>query len=68
MTGVYTSREVNLMERSFLGLIGYELWVAVEEIKEFLDEYGEKIEMEVRDVEIEQGCRWWIEECQWTTA
>ncbi|RUS29866.1 cyclin domain-containing protein [Jimgerdemannia flammicorona] len=63
--GLYSAREICLMERSFLGLIGYELWVDVEEVKTFLDRFGERIEMEVQEVVVEQGCRWWEDGCEW---
>ncbi|KAI9365840.1 cyclin domain-containing protein [Pilaira anomala] len=48
---VYTPRDVNLMERSFLGLIKYNLFVNVEAIKEYLDIHGKTLEMDlVEDV------------------
>ncbi|KAG0167616.1 hypothetical protein DFQ28_006954 [Apophysomyces sp. BC1034] len=48
---VYTPKDVNLMERSFLGLIKYDLFVNVESIKDYLAMYGKMLEMDlVEDV------------------
>ncbi|CAG8545833.1 10259_t:CDS:1 [Acaulospora colombiana] len=37
--GLYTIKDVNTMERSFLGLLKYDLWVDYNEIKKFADEH-----------------------------
>ncbi|KAG0744675.1 hypothetical protein G6F57_007244 [Rhizopus arrhizus] len=44
---VYTSKDINLMERSFLGLIKYNLFVNVEAIKEYLAIHGKTLEMDL---------------------
>lgn len=44
---VYTPKDVNLMERSFLGLIKYNLFVNVEAIKDYLDVHGKTLEMDL---------------------
>jgi len=41
--GLYTNRDVNTMERSFLGMLRYDLWVEADEIKAFLEEH--KVEL-----------------------
>lgn len=43
---IYTSRDVNLMERSFLGLIKYDLFVNVQGIKDYLSLHGKILEMD----------------------
>jgi hypothetical protein len=42
---VYTFKDVNLMERSFLGLIKYNLFVDVQGIKDYLAMHGKLLEM-----------------------
>lgn len=42
---VYTYKDVNLMERSFLGLIKYDLFVDVQGIKDYLAMHGKLLEM-----------------------
>ncbi|KAJ2963614.1 hypothetical protein NQZ79_g1440 [Umbelopsis isabellina] len=59
--GLYTAKDVNLMERSFLGLMRYELWVDVDEVKSFLEENGNELEMELREVVMHDGVDWWKE-------
>lgn len=44
---VYSPKDVNVMERSFLGLIKYDLFVNVEAIKEYLSMYGKSLEMDL---------------------
>ncbi|KAI8990203.1 cyclin domain-containing protein [Pilobolus umbonatus] len=44
---VYTQKDINSMERSFLGLIKYDLFVNVEAIKEYLDIHGKTLEMDL---------------------
>ncbi|CAO3591292.1 unnamed protein product [Absidia cylindrospora] len=44
---VYTPKDVNLMERSFLGLIKYELFVNVQGIKDYLAMHGKILEMDL---------------------
>lgn len=51
---VYTPRDVNLMERSFLGLIKYNLFVNVEAIKEYLDIHGKTLEMDLVEEVLDQ--------------
>ncbi|KAJ2956417.1 hypothetical protein NQZ79_g7728 [Umbelopsis isabellina] len=49
--GIYCPRDINIMERSFLGLIAYNLWVHPHEITDFIAAYGDVLEMEmVRDL------------------
>jgi hypothetical protein len=57
--GLYNARDVNLMERSFLGLIKFDLWVDVDEVKEFVELYGETLEVEMREIEVgDEGMDW----------
>ncbi|CAO3627402.1 unnamed protein product [Cunninghamella echinulata] len=44
---VYTPKDVNLMERSFLGLIKYDLFVDVQGIKDYLAMHGKILEMDL---------------------
>ncbi|KAI8095022.1 cyclin domain-containing protein [Gilbertella persicaria] len=44
---VYTPKDINLMERSFLGLIKYNLFVNVQAIKEYLAIHGKTLEMDL---------------------
>ena len=37
--GLYTNRDVNTMERSFLCMLRYDLWVEADEVKAFLEEH-----------------------------
>ncbi|KAI9288009.1 cyclin domain-containing protein [Umbelopsis sp. AD052] len=45
--GIYCARDINMMERSFLGLMSYDLWVHPHEITEFIALYGDVLEMEM---------------------
>ncbi|KAL0088236.1 cyclin [Phycomyces blakesleeanus] len=45
--GVYSPKDVNLMERSFLGLIKYDLFVNVEAIRDYLAMHGKSLEMDL---------------------
>lgn len=54
---VYTPKDVNLMERSFLGLIKYNLFVNVEAIKEYLDIHGKTLEMDLVEEVLDQQQR-----------
>ncbi|CAJ0760992.1 6482_t:CDS:2, partial [Entrophospora sp. SA101] len=45
--GLYTVKDVNTMERSFLGLLKYDLWVDVEEIKQFIEDHKVEFEMNI---------------------
>jgi len=57
--GLYTAQDVNHMERSFLGLIKYDLWVDVDEVRSFLDLYGDTLEVEMREIEVgDDGMDW----------
>jgi hypothetical protein len=51
---VYTPKDVNLMERSFLGLIKYNLFVNVEAIKDYLDVHGKTLEMDLVEEVLDQ--------------
>lgn len=51
---VYTPKDVNLMERSFLGLIKYNLFVNVEAIKAYLDIHGKTLEMDLVEEVLDQ--------------
>lgn len=42
---IYTAKDINRMERSFLGLIRYDLWVSPLDIQSFLSSYGDIIQM-----------------------
>ncbi|KAI9243872.1 cyclin domain-containing protein [Sporodiniella umbellata] len=44
---VYTVKDINLMERSFLGLIKYDLFVNTEAIKDYLAIHGKSLEMDL---------------------
>jgi hypothetical protein len=50
----YTPKDVNLMERSFLGLIKYNLFVNVEAIKAYLDIHGKTLEMDLVEEVLDQ--------------
>ncbi|CAG8571808.1 20702_t:CDS:1 [Gigaspora margarita] len=43
--GLYTVKDVNTMERSFLGLLKYDLWVDRNEVEDFLDQH--RVELEI---------------------
>ncbi|CAG8528335.1 4205_t:CDS:2 [Paraglomus occultum] len=43
--GLYSVRDVNTMERSFLGLLKYDLWVSGEEVKAFLEEHKHELDL-----------------------
>ncbi|CAG8518255.1 5177_t:CDS:1 [Ambispora gerdemannii] len=45
--GLYSVKDVNTMERSFLGLLKYELWVDVDEVKKFLDQHRVELDIDV---------------------
>lgn len=47
---IYTSKDINLMERSFLGLIKYNLFVNVDAIKDYLAIHGKTLEMDLVDL------------------
>ncbi|CAG8519161.1 7944_t:CDS:2 [Funneliformis caledonium] len=44
-SGLYTVKDVNTMERSFLGLLKYNLWVDADDFKTFLEEH--QVELDV---------------------
>ncbi|OBZ89496.1 PHO85 cyclin-1 [Choanephora cucurbitarum] len=44
---IYTPKDINLMERSFLGLIKYNLFVDVAAIKDYLAIHGKTLEMDL---------------------
>ncbi|KAK9729275.1 hypothetical protein K7432_000425 [Basidiobolus ranarum] len=39
VSGVFTTAQVNLMEKEFLGLLDYQVWVNDKEISDFLEEH-----------------------------
>ncbi|KAI9313105.1 cyclin domain-containing protein [Dichotomocladium elegans] len=43
----YTSKEINSMERSFLGLINFDLFVNLQSIKDYLALHGSLLEMDL---------------------
>ncbi|CAG8445071.1 10719_t:CDS:2 [Ambispora leptoticha] len=45
--GLYSVKDVNTMERSFLGLLKYDLWVDVDEVKNFLDQHRVELDIDV---------------------
>ncbi|RIA91224.1 hypothetical protein C1645_692906 [Glomus cerebriforme] len=45
--GLYTNKDVNTMERSFLGLLKYNLWVDADEVKSFLEEHRVELDIDV---------------------
>ncbi|KAI7904092.1 cyclin domain-containing protein [Cokeromyces recurvatus] len=51
---IYTPKDINLMERSFLGLIKYNLFVNVESIKEYLNIHGKTLEMDLIEDVLDQ--------------
>ncbi|KAI7904200.1 uncharacterized protein BX663DRAFT_550596 [Cokeromyces recurvatus] len=44
---IYTPKEINRMERSFLGLLRYDLWVSLEDIQTFMKLYGDIIQVDI---------------------
>ncbi|RHZ55455.1 hypothetical protein Glove_415g17 [Diversispora epigaea] len=44
--GLYTVKDVNTMERSFLGLLKYDLWVDYDEVKNFEAEHRADLELD----------------------
>ncbi|CAO3597267.1 unnamed protein product [Absidia cylindrospora] len=44
---IYAPKDINLMERSFLGLIKYDLFVNVQGIKDYLAMHGKLLEMDL---------------------
>lgn len=53
---VYTPKDINRMERSFLGLIRYDLWVSADDIQSFMKSYGDLLQIDINQVNIpEQG-------------
>lgn len=52
---VYTPKDINQMERSFLGLIKYNLFVNVQSIKEYLDVHGKTLEMDLVEEVLDQN-------------
>lgn len=51
---VYTPKDINRMERSFLGLIRYDLWVSTQDIQSFIKLYGDLIQMDISNVNLPQ--------------
>ncbi|GAA5810057.1 hypothetical protein MFLAVUS_003475 [Mucor flavus] len=53
---LYTPKDINRMERSFLGLIRYDLWVSANDIQSFMNSYGDLLQIDINQVNIpEQG-------------
>ncbi|KAI8373728.1 hypothetical protein BD560DRAFT_394156 [Blakeslea trispora] len=46
----YSPREINRMERSFLGLLRYDLWVSNKDIQFFIEHYGHFTQMDIRPI------------------
>ncbi|RCH84143.1 hypothetical protein CU098_005493 [Rhizopus stolonifer] len=46
----YTPKEINRMERSFLGLLRYDLWVSSKDIQSFIEHYGSFIQTDIHHV------------------
>ncbi|OBZ85573.1 PHO85 cyclin-1 [Choanephora cucurbitarum] len=46
----YSAREINRMERSFLGLLRYDLWVSNKDIQSFIEHYGHFIQIDIHHV------------------
>ncbi|CAO3611386.1 unnamed protein product [Mucor fragilis] len=44
---LYTSRELNEMERSFLGVLKFDLYVDISEMDRFVEEHQESLELEL---------------------
>lgn len=51
---LYTPKDINRMERSFLGLIRYDLWVSTQEIQSFIKLYGDLIQMDFCNIILPQ--------------
>jgi hypothetical protein len=51
---IYTSKDINRMERSFLGLMRYDLWVSREDIQSFMKLYGDLIQVDIHHVNLSQ--------------
>ncbi|GBC03858.1 hypothetical protein RclHR1_05370003 [Rhizophagus clarus] len=45
--GLYTNKDVNTMERSFLGLLKYDLWVGSDEFNSFLEEHRIELDIDI---------------------
>ncbi|CEP07984.1 hypothetical protein [Parasitella parasitica] len=51
---VYSPKDINQMERSFLGLICYDLWVSAQDIQSFIKLYGDLIQVDICNVNLPQ--------------
>lgn len=51
---IYTPKDINRMERSFLGLMRYDLWVSREDIQSFMKLYGDLIQVDIHHVNLSQ--------------
>lgn len=49
---LYTPKDINRMERSFLGLLRYDLWVSPDDIQLFITSYGSLIHIDINQVNI----------------
>ncbi|KAG2202655.1 uncharacterized protein EV154DRAFT_490548 [Mucor mucedo] len=49
---LYTPKDINRMERSFLGLLRYDLWVSSDHIHAFIKAYGPYIDIDINSVNI----------------
>lgn len=49
---LYTPKDINRMERSFLGLLRYDLWVSPDDIQSFIKSYGSLIQIDINQVNI----------------
>ncbi|KAI9308614.1 hypothetical protein BJ944DRAFT_144204, partial [Cunninghamella echinulata] len=44
---IFSYREINQMERSFLGLIKYDLWISKKYLQDFISKYGLKLQLQL---------------------
>lgn len=49
---LYSPKEINRMERSFLGLIRYDLWVSDQDIQSFMNLYGDLLKIDINHVNL----------------
>jgi hypothetical protein len=48
----YSPKEINRMERSFLGLLRYDLWVSADDLQQFVIVYGDLIQIDIHQVSL----------------
>lgn len=49
---IYSAKEINRMERSFLGLLRYDLWVSSDDVQQFIASYGDLIQIDIHQVSL----------------